>query len=291
MRTFFYIILAVVLAGCGGSDKAANQSGTLEATEVDLAPSMGGRVLEARFELGDAVKAGDTLLVLDTELIALQRAQANANRASLEAQKRVVGDQQAQASANLKLFEATFARTKALLDSGVATHQQLDEARAKRDVATEQVQAARHQIEALTADESKIDAALAVFDRQLNDGLLVTPISGTVIMKAAETGEFATPGAIAYRIADLSSLELRVFLDEQDLDKVRIGQSIQVLVDALEQTTIPGTVYWVSSEAEFTPKNAQTKQARTQLVYAVKLRVANSDGKLKIGMPAEIVLK
>ena len=92
-------------------------------------------------------------------------------------------------------------------------------------------------------------------------------------------------------VADLSSLELRVFLDEQDLDKVKIGQMIPVMVDALDGQTLSGTVSWVSAEAEFTPKNAQTKQARTQLVYAVKLRVANPDGKLKIGMPAEIVLK
>jgi len=94
--------------------------------------------------------------------------------------------------------------------------------------------------------------------------------------------------AVLLRIADLSRMELRVFLDEEDLDLVRVGQSLPVLVDALEGEELTGRVIWISSEAEFTPKNVQTRQARTQLVYAVKLEVGNLDGRLHIGMPAEV---
>ncbi|MBU1983293.1 HlyD family efflux transporter periplasmic adaptor subunit, partial [bacterium] len=96
--------------------------------------------------------------------------------------------------------------------------------------------------------------------------------------------------AVLLRMADLSTLELRVYLNERDLDRVSIGGEVPVLVDAMAADTLRGIVTWVSSEAEFTPKNAQTRDARAQLVYAVKLRVSNPDGKLHIGMPAEIIL-
>jgi len=140
------------------------------------------------------------------------------------------------------------------------------------------------------AEEAKLVAALAVFDRQLEDGILVSPASGTVLVRAVEPGEIALPGATALRIADLSELELRVFLCEENLDLVHLGQRMPVLVDALEGEALEGTVAWISDEAEFTPKNAQTRNARAQLVYAVKLRVGNPDGRLHIGMPAEIRL-
>ncbi|MDD5088813.1 MAG: efflux RND transporter periplasmic adaptor subunit, partial [bacterium] len=136
----------------------------------------------------------------------------------------------------------------------------------------------------------KLDAALAVFDRQLRDGVILAPVSGTVILRNIEPGEVAAPGAALLRLADLSALELRVYLGEGELDLVQIGQTIPVIVDALPGDTLSGVVTWVSSEAEFTPKNAQTRDARAQLVYAIKVRVANGDGKLHIGMPAEITL-
>jgi HlyD family secretion protein len=109
-----------------------------------------------------------------------------------------------------------------------------------------------------------------------------------VILRNTEPGEIAAPGALLLRIADLSELELRVYLNEKDLARVKIGQEYPVSIDALKGQTVSGRVSWVSSEAEFTPKNVQTRDARTQLVYAVKLSIPNTDGKLHIGMPAEV---
>ncbi|MFZ5434471.1 MAG: HlyD family secretion protein [Calditrichota bacterium] len=292
-RLLLFILLAIVtgalLFGCGGK-REINPSGTLEATEVDIASTIAGRILEVRFELGDAVSALDTLIVLDTELLQLQRAQTAANRESIQAQQRVAEDALKQARENSQLAETTFNRVQSLLDQGSVTQQQADEARTKRDVAATQVSAARHQIDALAAEEEKLNAALNVFNRQIRDGVIVAPQNGTVILRKAEPGEVATPGAVQLRVADLSSLELRVYLGERDLDRVQIGKDVTVLVDAMRDQPLKGQVIWVSSEAEFTPKNAQTRDARAQLVYAVKVRVANSEGKLHIGMPAEIQL-
>jgi HlyD family secretion protein len=284
------LIVAALAVGCGGGSKGANPSGTLEATEVDLSSLLSGRILEVRPQLGDHVKAGDTLVVLDVELLELQRAQSAANRQSIEAQERIAEDGLHQTQQNLDLAQSTFTRQDALLQQGSATPQQVDEVRTRRDVAAAQSSAALHQIGALSAEMAKLDALLAVYDRQIRDGTIVAPQNGTVILRNAEPGETATPGSVLLRIADLTSLDLRVYLGERDLARVKLGQEIPVLVDALNGKSITGKVTWVSSEAEFTPKNAQTKQARTQLVYAVKVRLPNTDGKLDIGMPAEVKL-
>jgi HlyD family secretion protein len=281
---------AALIGGCAGRSSRVNPSGTLEATETDLASVYAGRILEVRPRLGDPVRAGDTLIVLDTELLGLQRAQSEAGRRSLQAQRNVAQDALQQARRNFDLAEATLTRTRALLEQGSTTPQQMDELQTRRDVTAAQVSAAQHQLDALAAEEVKLDALLKVYDRQIRDGVIVSPANGTIILRNAEPGEFAAPGAVLLRLADLTRLELRVFLGEQDLDRVKIGQELPVFVDALKGETRSGKVTWVSDEAEFTPKNAQTRQARTQLVYAVKLSVANPDGRLHIGMPAEVKL-
>lgn len=286
---FITALSAFLFTGCAGPS-GLNPSGTLEATETDLASVYAVRILEVRPQLGDGVRASDTLIVLDTELLRLQRAHSEANRRSLQAQRNVTRDALQQVQRNLDLAEVTLSRTRALLAQGSATPQQQDELQTKRDVAKAQLSSAQHQLDALAAEETKLDAQLAVYDRQIRDGAILSPMNGTVILRNAEPGEFASPGAVLLRLADLSRLELRVFLGEQDLNRVQIGREFPILVDALKGETITGHVAWISDEAEFTPKNVQTKQARTQLVYAVKLSVPNPDGRLHIGMPAEVKL-
>lgn len=279
----------LLLTGCGRSP-AANPSGTLEATEVDVAPALSAKVLEVHPRLGDRVERGDTLVVLDTELLVLKRAQAEAGRNSLLAQRAAAGDGLVQARRNLDLAEVSLDRMDALVRQGSATQQQLDDLAAKRDVAAAQVSAAEHRIEQVEAEIARLNASLDVLDRQLADGVLLAPLSGVVLLRGIEPGEFARAGTTLLRIADLERLELRFYLGEEDLDRVQLGRKLPVLVDALDGDTLTGTVTWISDEAEFTPKNVQTRQQRIQLVYAVKLALENPGGKLHIGMPAEVVL-
>ncbi len=280
-------LLAVLTTGCVRGAKPA-PAGTLETTVVDIAPVLGGRVLAVTRQEGARVAAGDTLLVLDTELLALQRAQAAANRATLEAQRKVADADLAKVRRQLALLETTLARTATLRDQGTATGQQVDDLTAQRDVARAGVDAARGRLAALEAEAAQLDAALAVFDRQLRDGVVMAPVGGTVLTRAVEPGEVVTPGRTALRLADLAHLELRIYLEAGDVERVKPGQSLPVRVDALPATPLIGTVAWVADEAEFTPKNAQTRNARAQLVYAVKLTVPNPDGRLHVGMPAEV---
>ena len=284
------LIAAALIAGCSGGSRKANPSGTLETTEVDLASVLNGRILQVRPQLGDRVKTGDTVIVLDTDVLRLQRAQNATNRESNAAQKLVAEDALRQARQNLSLAQTTLQRTKALFTQGSATQQQVDEAQTKANVASDGVASAQHQIDLLSAQLSALDALLQVNDRQIKDGVIVAPLTGTVIMRNAEPGEVASPGSVLLRIADTDTLELRVYLGEADLAKVKLGQSLPVLVDALKGQTLNGIVDWISSESEFTPKNVQTREARTQLVYAVKVAIPNPNGVLHIGMPAEVKL-
>ncbi len=281
------LIALLTITGCGETDKTVWPSGTLEATEVDLTPALAGKVLEVRADQGDRVSNNDTLLILDTELIRLQREQTAKGLQAVYANRAAATDRLLQAEQSLALAEKTLARLERLADEGSITQQQLDEARTQRDIAAGNVSAAKNAIRAIDAEGGKLEAALDVFDRQLEDGVLVAPSSGTVLLSTLEPGEMASPAGVAFRLADLESLELRVYVDEKDVDLVKLGQKVEVKVDALPDQTLTGTVTWVSPEAEFTPKNVQTRNARAQLVYAVKLELENPDGRLHIGMPAE----
>ncbi|MCC6475878.1 efflux RND transporter periplasmic adaptor subunit [bacterium] len=285
------LILAALLAiSCGAKEDGPNPSGTLEATEVEIASELAARIVEVRKDLGDDVKRGDTLIVLDTRLIALQRAQAEAARASLHAQRNITSDAVRQASESLDLSESTLNRNESLFEQGSVTQQQLDELRTKRDVTRAQLSSAQHQVEALDAEENKLEATLSVFDRQLEMGAIVSPFDGTVILRNAQPGEMALPGSTLMKIARIQNMELRVYLSSTDLAQVKLGESYPVLIDALGEEEHQGRVIWISSEAEFTPKNTQTRESRVQLVYAVKLSLDNVTRRLAIGMPAEVVL-
>jgi HlyD family secretion protein len=284
------VVSAAGIGGCSGDAGTANPAGTLEATVIDLAPIVDGRVLEVRADEGDVVAMGDTLVVVDTELLALQRDQASARVRSVEAQEAEARERLRQVRRELELTETTLARTRPLVAQGSASEQQLDELVARRDVASSQVAAAEARLSVLDAQKREFGRTIALVERQLRDGTVLAPVDGTVIVRMIEPGEVTRAGAPALRIADLRVLELRVYLEATDLDLVRLGQAVSVRVDAIENSTLDGTVSWIASEAEFTPKNAQTREARAQLVYAVKVRVPNPDRRLHIGQPAEVVL-
>lgn len=277
---------ALALAGCG-DDAPVRPSGTFEAVEIDLSPRTPGQILRVGADEGDRVQKGDTLLVIDTELLRLQVGEAEAALRASDAQRATAADRRRQAEQRLDLAVTTLQRIEKLHAAGNATTQQLDEARTQRDVTRTEVSAATGAIAAIDAQKAQTEARLAVLRRQIDDGVLLAPADGTILLRTAEPGEMGAPGAVALRMADLSRLELRIYLDETELDRVSIGRTVPVRVDAFGDRAFDGRVTWISSEAEFTPKNAQTRDARAQLVYAVKLEVPNPDGSLLIGMPAE----
>jgi HlyD family secretion protein len=264
-------------------------SGTLEATEVTVGSLASGTILQLTKEEGEPVKAAELLATIDVEKLALQKAQLQASLSEIEASRIAADAAIAQASDSFDNVQTRFKRIKELYSKGSATQQQYDDISTQQNVARSQLTAAKAQIPMLDAKRSQVEATMAVLDRQIKDGTIVAPLDAQVVEKYVEPGEIAIPGGALYKLADLVNLWIKIYVAETDIDKFKLGQDVIVRVDAGKEP-FPGKVSWVSPEAEFTPKNVQTKKARAELVYAVKVILKNKDDILKIGMPAEVYL-
>jgi HlyD family secretion protein len=176
-----------------------------------------------------------------------------------------------------------------MLKDGAATQKQMDDIHASLNLIDKQIASVKSQYASLDAQVSTFNKQIAQIDKSIDDAHIINPIKGTVLTKYAEPNEVTTFGKPVYKIADLTSLDLRVYVSGAQLPYIRIGQKVEVQFDKDEKTnsSVEGIVTWISQTAEFTPKTIQTKEERVNLVYAAKVRVKN-DGTLKIGMPGEI---
>jgi HlyD family secretion protein len=264
-------------------------SGTLEATEVTVGSLISGTILQLTKEEGEPVKTDELLAAIDVEKLVLQKAQLQASLGEIDANRIAADAAIAQASDNLDNVQTRYKRIKELYSRGSATQQQFDDITTQLSVARSQLTAAKSQAPLLDAKHAEIEATMAVLDRQIKDGTVVSPLDATVVEKYVEPGEIAIQGGALYKLADLVNLWVKIYVAETDVDRLNLGQDVLVRVDATPEP-FSGKVSWVSPEAEFTPKNVQTKKARAELVYAVKVILKNKDDILKIGMPAEVYL-
>jgi len=235
------------------------------------------------------LKRGQVVGLIDTTSLHLQKVQLRASIISLEKQIKSTEDQSAVTEAQINLARITLARTERMHQDSAATPQQLDEARNKVTVLKRQLKASRSQIAVIRANIKSQKAQIGQINDKIRQSVITNPILGTVLTKYAETGEVANYGKPLYDIARLDTINLRVYVSGSQLPKIKLNQHVNVHVDngsgGLKNYT--GRISWISSQAEFTPKNIQTKENRVAEVYAVKVRVPN-DGTLKIGMPASI---
>lgn len=279
------------LSGCGARRaESFAGSGTLEATEVTVSAQTPGQILRLAKDEGDAVAAGDTLAVIDVEKLMLQRRQLLASVDEIRANRRPVAETVRQATDNLENIEKSYRRISALLEEGTATQQQHDDASTKYRVAKSQLESAKAQDATLDAREETVRASIALLDRQIRDGVVTAPLAGVITEKYVESGEVVPAGGAVFKIADSRRFWIKVYVSERDLGLFAVGAAAEVRVDAHPEP-LAGKVAWVSPEAEFTPKNVETKDARAELVYAVKVMIDNPPAVLKIGMPAEVHIK
>jgi HlyD family secretion protein len=311
-------IVAVVLlvADCaGGRAREPIYSGTIEAVEVDVMPEVTGRILSRPVDQGDVIKTGDVIARIDAEPyhIALNETEAALAEAKAKLAQLLSGYRREEiaqathaldaAAAQLTQAEARVTRIEELQDQKIATADDLDVARRDRDVAKARRESAqaqlallvrgyrREEIDQAMAEVSRLDAVRDQRRLELERTILRSPVAGTVTEKLQEPGEYAKPGSPIVSVADLVSLYTWVYLAETDLPKVTIGEPVAVRVDGLPGRDFPGKVVYISKVAEFTPKNVQTVQDRVQLVFGVKVAVPNPGGELKVGLPADVILR
>ena len=291
MRPLLYFALALVSAGCDRTSEP-DAYGTFEADEVVVSAETTGQLVSFTPVEGAQLARGAVVGVVDTTQLTLERQQVIAQRQATGSRGSEVTQQIRVLEIQRTVARRNYDRTRRLFAEKAATAQQLDQAERDYRVLGAQIDALRAQQQSVARDVSSGEARVAQISERLGKSRIVNPARGTVLATFAHPGELVQPGQPLYRIANLDTLTLRGYVSETQLQALRLGGRVEVRVDSGDGKTIgiPGTITWISSKAEFTPTPIQTRDERADLVYAVKVRVPNTRGLLKIGMPGDMTL-
>lgn len=287
-------IIPLILSGCKEEVADYDASGIFECTEVIVSAKAQGELLSFLVDEGQLVKEGEMLGRIDTQQLSLKKKQLKANVAAtdsrrMDAQKQVASLRQQ--IANLRKERERYA---ALAAENAGPQKPVDDIDYQISVLERQITATTEQIESannsITGQTQSIAAQDEQLDDQIGNAAVTSPITGTVLAKYMERGEYAVPGRALFKVADLTDMTLRAYITAGQLTKLKLGQQVTVLVDygQTERRRMPGTVTWLSDKAEFTPKTIQTRDERANLVYAIKVKVKNTDGLIKKGMYADL---
>lgn len=281
-------IITFSLFSCGNDNKKADGYGNFEATEITISAENNGKLMQFDVNEGDVLQKEQFIGYIDTIPLALKQEQLEVSKAVISSKSKGVLSQIAVLNSKLKTANTNKARTENLIKDNAGTQKQLDDVTGEIDVIKNQIRSVEIQNAPVVNELKSIDVQLKQIDDQIEKSKIKNPINGTVLTKYAEPNEITSFGKPLYKIADLNTMQLRVYISETQLADLKIGQEVTVKIDdADEIKSYKGVVSWIASEAEFTPKIIQTKEVRVALVYAVKIDVTN-DGSLKIGMPAEL---
>lgn len=288
-NTIIAACLAIGMSSCTSNEKDYDASGVFETTEVIVSAKGTGEIMTFNVEEGQDVKQYEVIGNIDTTQLVLKNRQLAAN---LLATKEKTLDESRQV-ASLRQQIANLQREKkrysSLLASDAATQKQVDDIGYQIEVLNRQLSAASEQLasnnSSIASQAEGIRAMQAQTDDQLSNAIITSPITGTVMTKYAERGEYATPGKPLFKVSDVKAMKLRAYVTAPQLTTLKIGQKVTVYADYGEEDSkaYEGMVEWISDKAEFTPKTIQTRDERANLVYAVKISVSN-DGLIKRGM-------
>lgn len=278
-----------VIAGCAKEEPDAY--GNFEATEVRVGAEVSGQLRRFDVEEGTLVGSGAAVGQIDTTDFALQRHELVSQLGAARSRTTERRAQVQAVRAELETAQDEYDRVRRLYAAQAATAQQLDRAEGEVRVLREQIEAALAQTAGAREETSSVQLRIDQLTEKIRKSRIVNPITGTVLTTYTEAGEFVQPGQPLYTIANLDTLTLRAYVSGAQLAELRIGQPVRVQIDVAkdELMPLPGRVMWIASQAEFTPTPIQTRDERTEQVYAVKIRVANPDGMIKIGMPGEVM--
>jgi HlyD family secretion protein len=284
-------ITTLLLLNCNNNDKRADGYGNFEATEIIVSAESNGKLMQFNINEGDVVSKDVFVGYVDTIPLHLQREQLKTSKDILRSKSRGVLSQIDVLKSQLNTAAINKQRLDNMFKDNAATQKQLDDINGEINVINQQIKSIETQNSPLVNELKSIDIQITQLDHMIGKCKIINPISGTVLTTYAEPNEVAAFGKPLYKIADLKTMQLRVFVSETQLAKLKIGDEVNIKIDDGDtMKSYSGIVSWIASEAEFTPKIIQTKEERVSLVYAVKIDVEN-DGSIKIGMPAEMWLK
>jgi HlyD family secretion protein len=283
------VLAALALAACAGEQPDAY--GNFEATEVTVAAEVGGRLLAFGLEEGERVTRDSVLGVVDTVPLLIERQELAARRAAAVARTHEAGSSIAALEVQRTIADRELGRTERLRQQAAATAQQHDQAEQGARVVREHLTGARAARTGAQQDVAAIEAQIASIDDKLARSRVRSPLTGTVLARYVEAGEFVQAGQPLFKLAALESLTFRAYVSNAQVTRLALGQQVTVGVDRADTiASLPGRVTWIASGAEFTPTPIQTRDERADQVYAVKIAVANPEGRLRIGMPGELTI-
>jgi len=311
------VIISLFIIGCNSNEneKTLKASGNIEVIEITVSSKVTGEIKEIFKKEGELIKKGDTVLIIDHENLDYQLQQAEAGVDIAEAQLKLLksGARQEdikQTEEMLKQAEINFEQAKKdkermanLFESKSITKKQLEDATARYEVSLAQLNSAKENYKKITnlarpeeiaqaeANFKKQKATLELLQKNIKDSYVTSPRNGYIVKEFVEEGETVSMFASLFKVSDLSVAELVIYVSEKELGKVKLNQKAEIHIDTFKDKKYEGHVSYISPEAEFTPKNIQTEDERTKLVYAVKLRIPNQNMELKPGMPADAVIK
>jgi membrane fusion protein YbhG len=295
----------------GGAAKAVSVTGTVEATQVDVSVKITGRIVERLVKEGDRVRRGQVLVRLDdSELAAdvtrldaaLRAAQATLRDLQKGARPQEIEDARAAVSsteATRSMTERELSRNEQLFRQNLIAAQDVDRTRQAYEVARAQERSARErlglllegsrpdQVDAARWQVTQAESALAQAQSRLREARVVSPIDGVVLRKNLEAGETANPGVPILTLINPKDVWLRAYVPETEVGRLKLGDAAALRVDAFPNRVFTGRLIEIGSEAEFTPRNVQTKKERVTQVFRIKIQIDNPEGILKPGLPAD----
>lgn len=299
MKILSYLSLTILMffvISCSNNDVKSDAYGNFEATEVTVSSEMPGKLILLNIDEGQELKKGDIIGQIDTVLLLKQKNVIIANIAALDSK---IQNQEPEIAVLLEQKSYLLnekKRLKNLMEGNAATQKQMDDIESQINLTDKKISATKVKYSELNrgvlAQKSPLSEQIKQIDEQIRKSKLINPIDGQVLSVFKRESEVVAAGLPIYKIADLSSLDLKAYISGAQLPHIKLNQEVEVLIDQDEKTnkSINGVVTWISGKAEFTPKTIQTKEERVNQVYAIKIKVKN-DGSLKIGMPGEVRFK
>lgn len=288
MKNIATLIILIGFTSCNKDNEKADGYGNFEATEITISAEANGKLLSFNVEEGNQLEANTPIGLIDTTQLYLSKMQLIASQKTIASKSENVLSQNNVLQEQLKTALIEQKRIQNMFTEAAATQRQLDEVNGKVNVLKQQINSIKTQNAPIDNEAKSVAVQIKKIEDQIEKSKVINPVKGTVLAKYAEPNEITAFGKPLYKIADISEMTLRVYISETQLPQLKIGQKVTVKIDTEnEMKNYEGTVSWISSSAEFTPKIIQTKEERVNLVYAVKITVKN-DGALKIGMPAEM---
>lgn len=294
-KVYSLLAMAVMMSSCGDGGHEFDATGVFESTEITVSAEQNGRIMSFAPVEGDVVRAGEQVALIDTVQLYLNARRIGAAKLVYASQRPETEKQIAATREQLAKARQDYDRFRKLVADGAANRKTADDAQSQVRVLERQLSAQLSQLNnstnSLNAQMSTADIERMSVADMLRKCHVVSPITGTILEKYAEAGEFAVTGKPLFKIADTGRMYLRAYVTSRQLKDVRIGQKARVFADYGDgqRREYAGRVTWIASKAEFTPKTVLTDDERADLVYAVKIEVRN-DGYVKIGMYGEVIL-